>query len=114
MRRGAGSWATPSGLEDATSNTEALFLERAAVAELVRNIAGGDGRTGAAAFANGDHWYASAAITGAVAATSGTTDEQLGYMARVAFNPLYSPDYSLHIGANVQGILQPAETAPGV
>lgn len=110
LRVRVGAWATPTGLEDGTSNTDSLFLERAAVAELVRNLAGGDGRTGVGFLANGDHWYADAVLTGATVATSGTFDEQLGYLARVAFNPIYSPDYSVHIGANIQGVLQPADT----
>lgn len=114
VRLRTGAWATPTGLEDGTSNTDSLFLERAAVAELVRNLAGGDGRTGVGVLANGDHWYADAVITGATVATSGTTDEQLGFLGRIAVNPLYSPDYSVHIGASIQGVLQPAETAPGV
>jgi len=116
VRLRIGAWATPTGLEDATSNTESLFLERAASAELVRNFTGGDGRTGIGAIANGDHWYASGVLTGAVVGTPAAAefDEQYGYLARVAFNPLYSPDYALHIGANIQGVLSPADTAAGV
>lgn len=116
IRLRVGAWATPTGLEDATSNTESLFLERAAPAELVRNFAGGDGRSGVGAIANGDHWYASGVLTGAVVGTPATPefDEQTGYLARVAFNPFYSPDYALHIGANIQGIIDPADTGAGL
>jgi phosphate-selective porin OprO/OprP len=113
LRIRLGAYATPTGLEDATSNTENLFLERPAVAEMVRNFAGGDGRNSFGVFANGDHWYASAALTGDLAGNTGSFDEQYGYLTRIAFNPLYSPDYSVHIGANLQGILQPADTAAG-
>ncbi len=112
LRFRLGAYATPTGLEDATSNTEGLFLERPAAAEMVRNLAGGDGRSSIGVFANGDHWYASGVLTGDVVGVS-AFDEQYGYLARVAFNPLYSPDYAVHIGATVQGILQPADTAAG-
>lgn len=112
LRLRLGAYATPTGLEDATSNTEGLFLERGAAAELVRNLAGGDGRSSIGAFANGDHWYASGVLTGGIVGES-NFDEQYGYLARVAFNPFYSPDYSVHLGANVQSILQPADTAAG-
>jgi phosphate-selective porin OprO/OprP len=113
IRLRLGAYATPTGLEDATNNGDTLFLERPAIAELVRNFAGGDGRDSFGAFANGDHWYTSATLTGSVVGTVAEFDEQYGYLARVAFNPLYSPDYAVHIGANIQGILQPADTAPG-
>jgi phosphate-selective porin OprO/OprP len=112
LRIRLGAYATPTGLEDATSNTEGLFLERPAVAEMVRNLAGGDGRSSVGLFANGDHWYASGVLTGEVVGVSGF-DEQYGYLARLAFNPFYSPTYALHLGANIQGILQPTDTAAG-
>ena len=113
VRLRIGGWATPTGLEDATSNTEALFLERAAVAELVRNIAGGDGRSGVGVIANGERWYASAVFTGAQVGATGEFDEQAGYLARVAFNPLGSKTWGVHVGANLQGVLTPADTGAG-
>jgi phosphate-selective porin OprO/OprP len=110
-----GAWATPSGLEDATSNTEELFLERAAIAELVRGFATGDGRTGVGATARGPRWYASAVLTGKVVGVPSTAelDQQSGFAARVAFNPIHGADYDVHIGANIQGILNPADTTAG-
>ena len=115
VRLRIGAWATPAGLEDATSNTEGLFLERPAVAELVRNFAGGDGRTGVGAFANGDHWYGSLVWTGKVVGVPTTPefDQQSGYLARLAFNPWHGPDYDVHLGVNLQGVTRPADTAPG-
>ena len=116
LRLRAGAYATPTGLEDATSNTEGLFLERGAAAELVRNFAGGDGRSSIGFFANGDHWYASGTFTGAVVGVPATAEfgEQTGYLGRVAFNPLHGADYDVHIGANISGVLKPADTAAGV
>jgi phosphate-selective porin OprO/OprP len=109
-----GAWATPAGLEDATSNTESLFLERAAPAELVRGIAGGDGRTGIGVFANGDRWYWSGALTGAPVANTGEFDEQRGYLARAAFLPLRGETYGVHLGVNVTGVIEPADTDASV
>jgi len=110
-----GAWATPSGLEDATSNTEEQFLERPAIAELVRGFATGDGRTGVGATARGPRWYASAVLTGKVVGVPSTAefDQQSGFAARVAFNPIHGADYDVHIGANIQGILNPADTTAG-
>lgn len=121
LRLRIGAWATATGLEDGINNADSLFLERPAVAELVRNIAGGDGRTGAGVIAYGDHWYADAVYTGAIVNGANTTalgtpefDEQTGAIARIAFNPIYSPDYNFHIGASFQTVLDSADTAAGV
>ena len=115
LRIRIGAWATPAGLEDATSNTESLFLERAAVAELVRNFATGDGRTGVGATLRGPRWYASALFSGKVVGTPSTAefDQQSGYALRVAYNPIKGLDYDVHIGANLQSILNPADTSAG-
>ena len=115
VRLRIGAWATPTGLEDATSNTESLFLERAAVAELVRGFAGGDGRTGVGAFTKGERWYAGAVLTGKVVGVPSTTEfgQQSGYILRAAFNPLHGADFDAHLGISYQGILEPADTAAG-
>ena len=65
LRFRIGAWATPTGLEDATATADLAFVERPAVAELVRGIAGGDGRSGVGVFGNGENWYASGVLTGA-------------------------------------------------
>lgn len=109
-----GAWATPTGLEDATSNTEGLFLERASVAELVRNLAGGDGRSGVGILANGERWTATAVFTGGLVGNTGEFDEQSGFLTRVAFSPVSGKDYALHVGASVQGVLTPADTGAGL
>lgn len=114
LRFRVGAWATPTGLEDATSNTESLFLERPAPAELVRGLAGGDGRVGFGVFANGDRWYASGVLTGAVVGNTGESDEQTGYLGRVAFLPLRGETYGVHVGANLTGIVEVADTDPSV
>ncbi len=115
VRLRAGAWATPSGLEDATSNTEELFLERPAVAELVRGFATGDGRTGVGATARGAGWYASGLSSGKVVGvpTTPEIDQQSGYAFRLALNPIHGADYDVHVGANIQGILDPADTTAG-
>lgn len=112
LRFRVGAWATPTGLEDATSTPDLAFLERPASAELVRGLAGGDARSGIGVFANGDTWFWSGALTGGVVSNSGEYDEQSGYLARIAFLPLHGSDYTLHLGANVSGILNPADTDP--
>ncbi|CAN7276747.1 porin [Phenylobacterium sp. LjRoot219] len=111
----AGAWATPVGLEDATSNTESLFLERAAAAELVRGQAAGDGRTGVGIFANGQRWYGSAVWTGKTVGVPATPeyDQQSGYILRAAINPFRGQDYDVHLGGTITGVLSAADTAAG-
>jgi phosphate-selective porin OprO/OprP len=112
LRIGAYTW--PTGLEDATSNTDAVFIERAAIADVVRSSAGGDGRVGAGILTHGSRWNASAALTGAVVGESGTFDEQTAFVGRLAGQLLRSRDAGLHVGANTQKIFQFADTtAPG-
>ena len=77
-----GAWATPVNLEDATSNTESLFPERAAVEEVERGLAGGDGRSSVGAFFNGTSWYVSGVLTGDVVGAPSAAEygEQEGYI----------------------------------
>lgn len=108
-----GAFQPPTGLEDAASSSSSLFVERASIAEVVRNLAGGDGRVGAGAFANGERWTVSAAVTGGVVETE-TFDEQLGFVGRAAFTPLKGEDWLVHLGANANLVLNPAATGPDV
>ncbi len=113
VRLRVGAFSPITGLEDATSNIASLFPERAAVAELVRGLAGGDGRTGAAVLANGDRWSVFGAVTGATVVTQ-NFDEQLGLIGRVTWLPFKGQDSLVHVGANVNLIVNPATTAPDV
>ena len=113
LRLRVGAFSPITGLEDATSNTASLFPERAAVTELVRGFAGGDGRTGAAVLANGDRWSVFGAVTGATVTTT-AFDEQLGVIGRVTYLPIKSQDYLVHVGASANLIVNPATTGPNV
>ncbi len=115
VRLRIGAWASPTNLEDATNNTEGLFLERPASAELSRSIAGGDGRSGVGVLLNGDRWYAHAVYTGAVPGTANPAefDEQSGFLLRAAWLPIQTPTYALHVGVNATGVIKPADTSAG-
>lgn len=113
VRLRVGAFAPFSGMEDATSNTAGLFPERSAVAELVRGFAAGDGRTGAAVLANGERWTVFGAITGATVGTQ-AFDEQLGAVGRVTWLPLRGQDSLVHVGANLNLVVNPATTGPDV
>ena len=115
IRLRAGAWATPAGLEDATANTELLFLARPAAAEMIRGLDAGDGREGVGVFATGARWYVSGVLTGKVAgATAAVYNQQEGFITRAAVNLLHGKDYDVHIGGTVQGIIKPVDTVAGV
>lgn len=108
-----GAFPPVTGLEDAASNASALFAERASVAETVRGIAGGDGRTAVALLGNGERWNFSAAVTGNVIGTT-TFDEQVGFVGRFAYVPFKRTDALIHVGLNTTLVLSPAAGGPGV
>jgi phosphate-selective porin OprO/OprP len=110
-----GAFAPPTGLEDAGSTNSSLFVERGSAAEIVRAIGGGDGRSAAAVYANGDHWFASGAITGQTVGNLSTTnpfDEQLAFVGRLAATPLHGYDWLVHVGVNSTKVLSPADNGP--
>ena len=109
----AGIYAPVTSLEDAANNTGALFVERASVAETVRGLAGGDGRSAIGLLANGERWNVSAAVTGNTVTTQ-TYDEQLGFVGRVAYVPFKGKDWLIHVGANANLIIDPAAGGPDV
>ena len=113
VRVRAGAFAPVTGLEDAASNASALFAERASVAETVRGLAGGDGRTAVALLGSGERWNFSAALTGNVIGTT-TFDEQAGFVGRFAYVPFKRSDALVHLGINTTLVLSPAATGPGV
>lgn len=113
VRLRAGAFPQTTGFEDATSSSSTLFLERAAAAELVRNLAGGDGRTGLAAMASGGRWSLAGTLTGGVIQAS-SFDEQTGFIGRATFAPVLTKDAVVHLGANANLIFQPAATGPDI
>ncbi|ATQ41672.1 OprO/OprP family phosphate-selective porin [Caulobacter mirabilis] len=108
-----GAFPPVTSLEDAASNASSLFAERASIAETVRGLAGGDGRTGVALLTAGERWTASAAITGNLIGTS-TYDEQVGFVGRATFVPYKRENTLIHWGVNANLILSPAANGPDV
>ncbi len=117
LRFRIGAFAPPANLEDVASTNGSLFAERGAISELARGIAGGDGRTSAAVFANGERWELSAAVSGNTIGVQ-TFDEQLAFLGRASFVPFKRDNALLHIGLNTTIVVDPpvsgANVAPGV
>jgi len=112
-----GAFPPSIGLEDQASTNGALFLERPAVADVARGLAGGDFREGAQLWAAGESWYAAGAVTGRVVGVvnsqatgvSQPFDSALGFTGRVAVTPVRTPDLLLHSGLHGSWVARPAD-----
>jgi phosphate-selective porin OprO/OprP len=114
-----GAFSPSIGLEDQASTNGMPLLERSAVEDMARGLAAGDTRTAAELWASGDHWLASAAVTGRVIGVlnTGTATavpqsfgDQLGVVGRIAGTPFYGPDWLVHFGAHGSYVINPANT----
>jgi len=106
-----GAFAPPTGLEEVTSTNESLFLERASPAEVVRAIAGGDGRSAVGVFGNGERWTVSAALTGATVGVQ-SFDEQTAFVGRASHLLIKSPNLNLHGGVNLTQVIDAPDAGP--
>ena len=102
-------------MEEATSSNDIMFMERASSGIIAQNIAAGDFRSAAGARWYDDRFWVGAYATGPVAGSihsassvnpNGTT-EQLGTFARAAGQIVSGKDYSLHLGAEAEFLIDP-------
>lgn len=109
----AGAFAPSMGLDDATSSSDLIFLERGGAAEMARGIAAGDGRVGFGLIRGEDRWFASASLTGAVAGSAASYDEQQAFVGRFAALPISNDTMQLHLGANYTNVYHLADSTAG-
>jgi len=111
-----GAWSPYAGLEDSTSASDLLFLERSTAAEITRNIAGGDGREGFGIIAQGDRYFAAMTYTtNKVSTTTGSQsfDEQSAVLGRLAGLAYANPTTNIVVGANGSFVFDTSDIAPG-
>lgn len=102
-------------LDEATSSNDILFMERASAGIIAQNIAAGDFRSAVGTrWWNDQLWlggYVTGPTTGAIHSASSIsppgTSEQYGGVVRVAGNPINGKDYSVHMGADAEWLVQP-------
>jgi phosphate-selective porin OprO/OprP len=112
-----GAFPPSYGLDDQASTNGAPFLERPAIADMARSLAGGDYREGAEIWASGPRWYANGAVTGRLVGVvnsqatgvSQPYDSQLGLLGRAAVLPLKGDNYLVHLGVHGSYALRPAD-----
>ena len=108
-----GAFAPFIGLADAGSTNGQLFLERPAVSDVARSLAGGDYREAAQIAFTGKQWFASGAVTGRLVNTGGAATVQpyqspLGFIARAGFVPVKTGDDLIHLGVHGSYVAHPA------
>jgi phosphate-selective porin OprO/OprP len=96
----AGAFPPPASLEDGTSSSDTLFLERNAPANLQRSIAGGDGRDAVTIQYAGSELFAALSFTGGKVQDSAVFDEQQALLGRVSDLIWSDADFKLLLGAN--------------
>lgn len=102
-------------LDNATSSNETLFMERSSATNVASNIAAGDFRSAAGTRWWNDVFWAGAYVTGpstgaihtASSAMPNAATEQYGAVARAAGQIVSGKDYSVHLGADAEWLIQP-------
>ncbi len=105
----------PYTLEEATSSNDILFMERGSAGVIATNIAAGDFRsTFGARWWTDRFWigaYATGPTSGAIHSASSInpqgTSEQSGAVVRIAGQAISGENYSWHLGADAQFLIQP-------
>ncbi|WP_424631652.1 OprO/OprP family phosphate-selective porin [Bradyrhizobium sp. SYSU BS000235] len=104
----------PWTLDEATSSNDILFMERASSQVIAVNLAAGDFRsTFGTRWWNDTFWvggYVTGPTTGSVhtaAVTAPSSTEQYGAVVRAAGQLVSGNNYSLHVGANAEWLIQP-------
>jgi phosphate-selective porin OprO/OprP len=119
LRLRVGAFSPSIGLDDQASTNSMPFIERAVSSDLARGLAAGDTRTAVQLWGAGDHWLASAAVTGrtigvintgTATGAAQTFGDQLGFVGRLAGTPLHGKDWLVHLGVHGSYVLHPADT----
>ncbi|HEY5072041.1 MAG TPA: porin [Caulobacteraceae bacterium] len=112
-----GVFAPLEGLADQDSPAAQPLLDRPASADIARGFAAGEARIAAEVFGAGDHWLASAAVTGRTVGVINTGSptgapqtysDPLAFVGRLAATPLYGDDWRIHFGVHASWLDRPA------
>jgi phosphate-selective porin OprO/OprP len=112
LRLRTGAYATPAGLED-QGTADLLFAERAAPADLARQLAAADGRQNfVTALWNNENWYAAMSVTGARSAEPlPQFDEQQALVGRLAARIYHDADSNVVLSGSGTYVYKVADAA---
>ena len=103
----------PYTLDEATSSNDIMFIERASSQVIATNIAANDFRANIGAHWNNDRAWVGIYGTGPQSGANHAIGQQMGATGRATYQVLQNDNYSLHIGADAEGLIKPA-TVGGV
>jgi phosphate-selective porin OprO and OprP len=106
-----GYMKTPFSLEQATSSNDIMLVERPSVQVIASGIMAGSYRSALGMRSNDSRYWAGVYLTGPQSGAAHNTAEQMGAFGRATYQLLQAPDYSLHVGVDLGGLLKPP--APG-
>ncbi len=109
----AGAFPPPESLDDATSASDLLFLERAQPTDLARSVAGADGRDAATVFYYNDNAFAAGSITGGAIGDAANFDEQQAAVGKLAYRWNLGEDTNVVLGADSTYVFKFADSAAG-
>ena len=102
---------TPFTLEEATSTNDILLVERPSIQTIATGIFANDFRSTLGVRSNDERYWAGIYLTGPQSGATHNIGEQIGTFGRASYQLLQSPEYTLHLGADVGALLKPP--APG-
>jgi phosphate-selective porin OprO/OprP len=91
------------------SSNDLLFMERASIQTVATGIFANDNRSAFGVRSNNDRYWAGIYLTGPTSGATHHTSESLGAFGRATYQVLQTPEYSLHVGGDVGGLIK----APG-
>jgi phosphate-selective porin OprO/OprP len=106
-----GYMKTPFSLEQATSSNDIMFVERPSAQVIAASIMAGSYRSALGMRSNDSRYWSGVYLTGPQSGAAHNTAEQMGAFGRATYQLLQAPDYSLHVGVDLGGLLKPP--APG-
>jgi phosphate-selective porin OprO and OprP len=109
----AGAYPAPESLDDTTSASDLLFLERAQPTDLARSLAGSDGRDAATIFAYDSNYFVAASYTGGLVGDAANFDEQQAFVGKVAYRFDLGDDTNIVLDADTSYIFKFADAAAG-
>ena len=119
FRLRVGAYPPPVGLEDQNSTNGMPLLERPAISDIARGVAGGDFREGATLAASRNRWFAAVSLTTRVVGVANSSavgtaqayDSNFGGIARLAAIPIQGDNYLVHVGVHGSRVFEVADTA---
>ncbi|HXQ50253.1 MAG TPA: porin [Stellaceae bacterium] len=99
---------TPFTLDEATSSNDIMFMERASSQVVATAFGSGDNRSAFGVRSNDARYWAGVYVTGPTSGSAHNVGEPLAMFGRFTYQALQAPDYSLHFGVDLEGLLKPA------